>query len=187
MGGGALPPTTSYNLPTLPPSSSNSRVSVSGNYNASLGRHCADCSFLGGVCRCEYKGERANGSFINRVFGPIPSTFEVQNAIAALHRWVKIITSVHLQIQIMVCWTENFPCSWDWWNSFLPSFLHEISSSGLESDQRIVMETQSYSRVYEAFRLLQTDSSVQVSFQYFVGDRYMFDKMTQKRNNNLLS
>ena len=53
-------------------------------------------------------------------------------------------------------------------NCILPSFLHRISSSGSESDQRI-METQRYRRIYEAFRLLQTDSNVQVGFSTLEG------------------
>ena len=94
MGGGAVPAavggvaaTISSNVPTLPSSSSsslsNSRLPVSGNYSASFRRHCL-CP--GGVCRCEYVGVRGNGAFINRVFGPIPSRFEVETAIAALQR-----------------------------------------------------------------------------------------------------
>ncbi|RVW15183.1 hypothetical protein CK203_090700 [Vitis vinifera] len=137
--------TTSNNLPTLPSSSSsNSRFPASGNFTAPFRRHCANRLCHGGVCRCEYvggrQGERANESFINRVFGPTPSRFEVENAIAALQ-----------------------------------SFLHGISSSGSESDKRI-METQRYGRIYEAFRLLQTDPSVQVPFntlEGFIGGLYL--------------
>lgn len=100
---GAAPTTTSNNLPTLPASSSsNSRFPVSGNFTAPFRRHCANRLCHGGVCRCEYvggrQGERANGSFINRVFGPTPSVFEVENAIAAFQRWMKIFTSVYLFI-----------------------------------------------------------------------------------------
>ena len=100
---GAAPTTTSNNLPTLPSSSSsNSRFLASGNFTAPFRRHCANRLCHGGVCRCEYvggrQGERANESFINRVFGPTPSRFEVENAIAALQRWMKIFTSVYLFI-----------------------------------------------------------------------------------------
>lgn len=241
--------TTSNNLPTLPSSSSsNSRFLASGNFTAPFRRHCANRLCHGGVCRCEYvggrQGERANESFINRVFGPTPSRFEVENAIAALQRWMKIFTSVYLFIffvfacsfadffsnlwrpwinsltnisfslpnwHIEVCWTENFSCSWIfhkfncacqwifvlslvgpftfcwwfisqyfrdeciWWNCILPSVLHGISSSGSESDKRI-METQRYGRIYEAFGLLQTDPSVQVPFntlEGFIGGLYL--------------
>lgn len=147
--------TTSNNLPTLPSSSSssNSRFPASGNFTAPFRRHCANRLCHGGVCRCEYvggrQGERTNESFINRVFGPTPSRFEVENAIAALQ-----------------------------------SFLHGISSSGSESDKRI-METQRYGRIYEAFRLLQTDPSVQrmvmsLSLDKVVWDAILNNKMVRK-------
>lgn len=146
--------TTSNNLPTLPSSSSsNSRFPASGNFTAPFRRDCANRLCHGGVCRCEYvggrQGERANESFINRVFGPTPSRFEVENAIAALQ-----------------------------------SFLHGISSSGSESDKRI-METQRYGRIYEAFRLLQTDPSVQrmvmsLSLDKVVWDAILNNKMVRK-------
>ncbi|KAK9273473.1 hypothetical protein L1049_018283 [Liquidambar formosana] len=156
--------TTTSSLPSLPSSSfsssSNLNLPVSASNAIPNGPSCTSCFCHGRqTCRCKSvdgSGDKlASGSFHNLIFGQVPSRIEVENAVTSLE-----------------------------------SFMHGISSSGSELNwfQRMllsydpkILQSHGYGRVYDAFRLLQTEPSFQRMVVSISSDKAVWDAVLNNK------
>ncbi|KAB2595359.1 hypothetical protein D8674_030809 [Pyrus ussuriensis x Pyrus communis] len=166
MGGGTMPiihvrhssssssSSSSNNLPV--PSSSS--VQVGPITPSCTGSYCF-CDSGSETCRKQVQNKRASRtSLLSSVFGPVPSRFEVENAILALLSFLQGITSSsHSELQ--------------WLQPILDSCVtRKLLSYG-------------HGKVYDAFQSLQTDPSVKRMVVSLSSDRALWDAVT---NNELV-
>ncbi|KAL6289930.1 hypothetical protein ACE6H2_007440 [Prunus campanulata] len=165
MGGGTM----HIDLPTIhikhsSSSSSSSKRPVSSSYVATVKPSCSATYCFCGSESCRKlelaygkEDRRASGSSLSSVFGPVPSQFEVQNAITALLNFMQGITSSQPEFQ--------------WLQQILDCC---VTKKLLSYGQR---------RVYEAFQLLQTDPCVKRLVVSLSSDKALWEAVT---NNELV-
>ncbi|KAF8412968.1 hypothetical protein HHK36_000940 [Tetracentron sinense] len=125
------------------------------------------------VCHCEWElksgdgieGEKTNGFSDKFDFGPVPSKVEVENAVSALQQ----VLSPAAFSQLI---EDMFPSNWD--KDVADQTVYPKGLAGDLNNPRILRPHGS-ERVYDAFHLLLTDSSVQRMVMSLSSDKAVWD------------